>query len=188
MHRRPRNRQKDRLVDVKFFLDAFLYKGMFLSLAGFIMYFYYMSKYGGFSASDLLFAFDKWTDGYKGYTQDQLNEFVYTGQCVYFITIVITQFGNLFSTRTRHLSLFQHNPFFGPKKNLHLVRAVCISTVLAVLVVYLPFIQSTLNTRPPPIEFWMAPFGFAALLFCCDETKKYFVRKYPESLWARMSW
>ena len=45
------------------------------------MWFLYMSKQGlGFY--DVILVYDKWTDGYKGYTIDQLTHFVSVGQCI----------------------------------------------------------------------------------------------------------
>jgi sodium/potassium-transporting ATPase subunit alpha len=45
------------------------------------MWFVYMHQQGlGFH--DVILAYNNWTDGYHGYTQDQLNQFVYVGQCI----------------------------------------------------------------------------------------------------------
>ncbi|KJE91254.1 Na-K ATPase alpha1B1 subunit [Capsaspora owczarzaki ATCC 30864] len=189
MHQPPRNPKKQRFVDWRLILDAFLYKGMIIGFGAFVMFFWYMDKYGGFSAGDLLFAFNKWTDGYHGKTQDELNELVFTGQSIYFIAVVEIQFGHLFATRTRYLSFFQHNPFkAGPHRSFRLIRAMVISTILALLMVYLPFLQDYLNTRPPPTEFWFAPFGFSALLFGVDELRKRHVARNPKGLLAKVAW
>ncbi|KJE92504.1 Na/K-ATPase alpha 1 subunit [Capsaspora owczarzaki ATCC 30864] len=189
MRQPPRNRRQQRFIDWRFMVDAFLYKGMIISLGAFIMFFWYMQKYGGFGVTDLIFAFDKWTDGFHGKTQDELNELLYTGQSVYFIALVEIQFGHLFSTRTRYLSFFQHNPFkAGPHRSFRLIRAMCISIVLAILIIYVPFIQDYLNTRPPPTEFWFAPFSFSVLLFALDETRKRAVARNPRGLLAKLAW
>ncbi len=108
-----------------------------------------------------------------GRTQDQLNEYMYTAQSVYFITLVLIQFGNLCSTRTRHLSFFQHLPYKKPTRNPYLLGAVVLSVSFALLVVsfllyyilflslfkyiYIPFFNSLFNTRPIPTEFWFIP-------------------------------
>jgi len=45
------------------------------------MWFFYMSKQGlGFY--DVILMYDKWTDGLKGYSADQLSHFVSVGQCI----------------------------------------------------------------------------------------------------------
>ena len=44
------------------------------------MWFLYMSKqHLGFY--DVILVFNKWTDGWKGYTMDELTHFVSVGQC-----------------------------------------------------------------------------------------------------------
>ena len=42
--------------------------------------------------------------------ENDLNEALYHGQTVYYVSLVIMQFGNLLSTRTRRLSIFQSSP------------------------------------------------------------------------------
>ncbi|KAJ1658656.1 hypothetical protein IWQ61_002144 [Dispira simplex] len=115
--RPPRVPHRDRLVNAKLLVHAYLFAGFLETFFGHCMYFYYMQSHGGFSASELLLAFDKWTDGYKGYTQQELDNFQYTGQCIMFISLVMCQcFGNLLSIRTRYLSLFQHFPLPLPSR------------------------------------------------------------------------
>jgi sodium/potassium-transporting ATPase subunit alpha len=41
--------------------------------------------------SSLVFAFEKYSDGFYGYTEDELTNFNNVGQCVYFVTLVILQ-------------------------------------------------------------------------------------------------
>ena len=45
------------------------------------MWFLYMS-HQGLTFHDVILAYDKWTNGYKGYTKEQLTHFVYVGQCI----------------------------------------------------------------------------------------------------------
>jgi sodium/potassium-transporting ATPase subunit alpha len=45
------------------------------------MWFLYMSQQG-LAFRDVILAYDKWQDGYKGFTIEQLNHFVATGQCI----------------------------------------------------------------------------------------------------------
>jgi sodium/potassium-transporting ATPase subunit alpha len=45
------------------------------------MWFLYMSQQGlGFY--DVILVYNKWTDGFKGYSLAQLTEFVLVGQCI----------------------------------------------------------------------------------------------------------
>jgi sodium/potassium-transporting ATPase subunit alpha len=45
------------------------------------MWFLYM-KQQGLRFYDVILVYDKWADGYKGYTIDQLTHFVSVGQCI----------------------------------------------------------------------------------------------------------
>lgn len=45
------------------------------------MWFLYMRDQG-LKFYDVILMYDKWTDGYKGYTKAQLSHFVYVGQCI----------------------------------------------------------------------------------------------------------
>ncbi|CAG8502028.1 14872_t:CDS:1 [Racocetra fulgida] len=187
--RPPRNPKKSRLVDWKLLVQAYLFLGMMESFFSHCMYFRYMQKYGGFQPSDLLLAYNKWTDGYKGYTGDQLNEFIYTGQSVLFVSLVVMQaFGNLFATRTRYLSLFQHLPIKKRSSNYYLFCAQIGSILLACIIIYTPAINEALNTRPIPVEFWFIPLGFAMVIVVVDEIRKFFVRHHSPSFFYKIAW
>jgi len=146
-----------------------------------------MNNYAGILPSQLIFVFDRWQDGYLGKSIDELNEYQYTAQTIYFITLIIVQFGNLHATRTRFASVFTHNPITNAR-NLYLYYAILGSLILALLVVYIPGLNTVLNIRPPPVEFWFMPLGFALLLILLDEGRKYIVRNYPKSIIAKIAW
>ena len=98
MLRKPRNARTDRLTDWRFFFQIYLvstvqqsrrpsvndslqFIGLMMWPSAMSMWFLYMSKQGlGFY--DVILVYDKWTDGYKGYTIDQLTHFVSVGQCI----------------------------------------------------------------------------------------------------------
>jgi sodium/potassium-transporting ATPase subunit alpha len=46
------------------------------------MWFLYFKDAAGFGFYDLMFVFDQWSDGYKGYSANQLQNFVNVGNCV----------------------------------------------------------------------------------------------------------
>jgi sodium/potassium-transporting ATPase subunit alpha len=188
MSRKPRSRKTDRMVDWKLLINAYLFIGMLESFSAFFMWFYYMHSHAGISPSQLFLAFNKWSDGYLGYTGDELNEFYCTGQSVYFVTLVIVQFGNLMSIRTRHLSWLQHAPIAKKTRNPYLFIAMGISLALAIAVIYIPFFNSVFHTRPIPIEFWFIPFGFALLIPTFDELRKFANRRFPDSYIAKAAW
>ena len=51
------------------------------------MWFLYMHQQGlGFY--DVLLVYNKWTEGYKGFTLDQLTHFVSVGQCILYVHLL----------------------------------------------------------------------------------------------------
>jgi len=188
MRREPRSVTGERLVNPQLFLHAYLFTGTVNSLAAFGMFFYYMSSEAGIPPQDLFFAYDKFSDGFHGYTQDELNEILWTGQTIYFVTLVISNFGNLLGVRTRRLSFFQHNPFKKKTRNLKLFLAMFVSCNAALAVVYWPVFQDLFNSREIPWRFWLLPFCFALGLVMLDEMRKVIVRCLPWRIARRIFW
>jgi sodium/potassium-transporting ATPase subunit alpha len=76
-------------------------------------------------------------------------EAVNVAQSIYFFTLVIMQWGNLLSTRTRRLSIFSTNPF-GPKspnRNVWIPPAMLVSLGFLFFFSYVPPLQDVLLTR-----------------------------------------
>jgi len=188
MQRPPRNKKKDPMVNIKLLLHAYGFIGMMETFSAFFIWFYYMNAYGGFGPGDLILAFNNWQDGYMGYSIDQLNEFLFTGQSVFFVSLVIVQFGNLMSTRTRHLSFFQHLPWKSKTRNMRLYVAMLASLVLAGIAIYLPFFNNVFQTTAIPTECWFMPIPFAIWIFLSEELRKYLVRRFPNSIIAKLAW
>jgi sodium/potassium-transporting ATPase subunit alpha len=98
MVRKPRNARTERLTNWKFFVQIYLVcnrsvwrnldltyiTGQFIGLMVWpccmSMWFTYMSDQG-FGFYDVILVYDKWADGYKGYSLDELTHFVRAGQC-----------------------------------------------------------------------------------------------------------
>ena len=55
------------------------------------MFFIYMWKATKNPAHALFFAFEKYADGFYGYTEQELQHFNSVGQYIYFVTLVILQ-------------------------------------------------------------------------------------------------
>jgi len=191
MERKPYHPSKHHLTDWKLIVYAYFQMGMIEAAAAFFMYFYYMSD-NGIKPGDLVFAFNKWNNpnGYCGKTPDELNELLYTSQSVYFFTLVICQFGNVLSIRTRSLSLFQHPPIFSPtgKNNYKVFYSIIFSFCMAIFITYLPFFNSFFYTRPVPWKYIGIAFVFAVVVFIFDETRKWLIRRYPKSFLAKIAW
>ncbi|KAG2112551.1 uncharacterized protein F5147DRAFT_683354 [Suillus discolor] len=187
MMRKPRNARTDRLTDWKLFFQIYLFLGLMSWPCAMSMWFVYMRQQGlGFN--DVFLAYNNWAEGYHGYTLEQLNHFVYVGQCIYYVTMVFMQYGNLLAIRNRRVSLLQSNPLWGPRKNYAVPIGMVATALIAVINLYGPGLQSVFNTTPIPGMFWGPPFAFALGILCVDETRKLIVRTYPKSIIAKMAW
>ena len=79
------------LVSWQLLFHGFFLVGIFVSLFSLIAFFWCLQELGGFTVSDLFFAFTNWQDGFKGFTGDELNQFLIEAQSTCFVSIVIMQ-------------------------------------------------------------------------------------------------
>jgi len=121
-------------------------------------------------------------------TSDQLISIQHTGQCVYYVSLCVMQMFNLLSTRTRYVSFFQHNPFFGKARNLTILIGITFSSSVGLLITLVPWFNSMFKTTPVPVKFVCPALGFGIGLFLFDEIRKLLVRRYPKSFLAKMAW
>lgn len=121
-------------------------------------------------------------------TSDELATIQQTGQSIYFVALCIMQMFNLLTTRTRHVSFFQHNPFFGKARNLTIIIGIIFSTTVGLVITLVPWFNSVFKTQPVPVKYICPAIGFGAFLFLFDETRKFLVRRYPKSFLAKMAW
>lgn len=127
LSRPPRNPRKDRLVTWRLLLHAYGFLGLAESLCACAVSFWYLEKQG-IHFSKIALAYGALPEGI---TPEFYNEEVNRAQSVYFFTLVIMQFGNLLSSRTRKLSILQQNPFFGIGRNLAIFPAMGLSLAIA---------------------------------------------------------
>ncbi|KAH7173349.1 uncharacterized protein B0J16DRAFT_349923 [Fusarium flagelliforme] len=184
----PRNHKRDHLINTKIYTQAYLFTGSMETITAHSMFFLYMWRYAKLSASDLFFLFEGYSEGYHGYTKDELTKFNNTGQCVYFVTLVFLQWGNILAVRNRRLSIFQANPITKAHRNPWLLLSMLISLCIAIFVTEVPGIQKLFDTESVPIEFWLIPIPLGLGILLVDEIRKFFVRKYPKSFIARIAW
>ena len=185
---RPPRSKKDHLVNWQLILQAFFFIGLLQAFFSHLSFFLYLHWYGNFKLNEILLVFNKWNGGYKGYTQDQLNEFLYTGQTVTFTTLVLMQlFGNIFCTRTNYRSFFERPPFIKISANPWIYLSQIVSMIILMAIIFLPVVNSFFNTRPVPVEFFLIPILFCGVIFIFDEFRKLFVRN--KILWFhKFSW
>eukprot|EP00743_Colponemidia_sp_Colp-15_P005772 GILK01006204.1.p1 GENE.GILK01006204.1~~GILK01006204.1.p1 ORF type:complete len:1066 (+),score=189.62 GILK01006204.1:170-3199(+) len=189
MLRKPRNIKKDHLADFKLLAYAYFNIGLIESFAAFLGYFWYLTAQG-FSLGDIVFAYDAWTDGYHGFSQQALNEMLFASQSIFFLTLVIVQFGTVLAVRTRHMPFARHNPFSANpnKRNMHFLSYCCCSALMAVLVIVIPFMNDVFNTRQVEFKYIAPAFGFAVFIFLWDDLRKQITLKRPHGFIARLAW
>ncbi|KAJ5743873.1 hypothetical protein N7533_008743 [Penicillium manginii] len=184
----PRRPKEDHLINFRIYGQSYLFVGVMEAFSAHAMFFLYMWKAAGIPFSDLVFSFENFTDGFHGYSQDQLNSFVNTGQCVYFVTLVIMQWGNVLSVRSKRMSILQADPIRPARRNPWLPLAMLISLIIAIFVTEVPGIQSLFQTAPVPIQYWFIPLGLALGVLVMDELRKLLVRLFPKGPVAWASW
>ena len=180
----PREPKKDHLINAKIYGQAYLFMGTMETLTAHSMFFYYIYTEAGIPIRDMFFVFAKYSDGYYGHTQAELTNFLNTGQCVYFVTLVILQWGNLLGARNKRLSVFQS----GPQKNPWLICGPIMSLVIAIFVTEVKGIQNLFGTASVPIKFWLLPIPLAIGLLMIEELRKLAVRTWPNGPIARVAW
>ncbi|KAG9074209.1 hypothetical protein FS749_014263, partial [Ceratobasidium sp. UAMH 11750] len=175
LSRRPRNVKTARLADWRLLTHAYLFLGVIESLCAMSMSFWYLQR-NGVPFSDLVLGFGNWPT----LDAEKLNK----AQSVYFFTLVIMQWGNLLATRTRKLSILQHKP----SGNWYIFPAMACALIIGIFFSYVPFFQHTFLTRGVPVEHYFLPLAFGAGILILDETRKWFVRRYPRGLLAKLAW
>jgi sodium/potassium-transporting ATPase subunit alpha len=184
----PRNAKEDHLINLKIFGQAYLFIGVIEAVTAHAMFFFYFWRYARIPARELFFAFEKYKDGFHGYTQAELTHFKNTGQCIYFVTLVILQCGNLFSIRNKRLSILQADPVRPARRNPYLVVCALLSVAIAIFVTEIPGFQNLYGTAPVPIEFWLIPLPLAVGIMAMDEIRKLIVRAFPKGPLAKIAW
>ncbi|KAG6016054.1 hypothetical protein E4U54_002417 [Claviceps lovelessii] len=184
----PRNHKRDHLINTKIYIQAYLFTGTMETCIAHAMFFLYYWQAAGIPIKDLFFAFEKYSAGFHGYTQDELTYFNSVGQSVYFVTLVILQWGNILAVRNRRLSIVQADPFTAKRRNPWLLLSMLISLCIAIFVTEVPGIQSLFGTASVPIRFWLIPIPLAIGILCMDEIRKLVVRLFPNGPVAKIAW
>jgi sodium/potassium-transporting ATPase subunit alpha len=71
----PRNHRRDHLINARIYVQTYLFIGVIETICAHSMFFLYMWKAAKTPASSLFLAFEKYTDRFYGYSQDELNHF-----------------------------------------------------------------------------------------------------------------
>lgn len=180
----PRNPKNSHLINLPIYFQSYGFIGMMETITAHSMFFYYIYTAAGIPINKMFFAFAHFSDGYFGHTQAELNNFLSTGQCVYFVTLVILQCFNLMSVRNKRMSIFQR----GPQHNWYLFLGPVVSIAIAIFVTEVKGIQNLFGTAHVPIKFWMLPIPLGLGLLMMDEIRKLLVRTWPKGPIAKIAW
>ena len=184
----PRNSKKDHLINLKIYAQSYLFIGIMETTCAHAMFFLYMYRHAKIPVHALFFAFEKYSDGFYGYTADELTRFNTVGQSVYFVTLVILQWGNILSVRNKRLSILQADPFREKRRNPWLLVSMVISLAIAIFVTECKGIQDLFITASIPLEFWFLPLPLALGILVMDEIRKLVARTWPKGPIARIAW
>lgn len=183
--RRPRNVKKDKLVDWKLLFHAYIFLGLQETVCSFAMAYWYAQR-KGVAFSVLWLGYGEYPPSYdRTYVAQVLAE----ASSIYFVNLVIMQWFNLLSTRTRRLSIFQQPPAFNKAtQNLWLFPAILFSLVVIFVFLYIPGLDVAIGSSRIPVEYFFFPIAFGFFMLFTDEVRKYFVRKCPKGFLARIAW
>ncbi|KAJ7366054.1 hypothetical protein DFH08DRAFT_162880 [Mycena albidolilacea] len=182
--RKPRNRKKDRLADVRLLGHAYLFIGILETLTSMTAAFYFGFQRNGVPFSALWRKY-----GTSSVDPALLAELTNRAQSLYFFNLVIMQWFNLLSTRTRRLSLFQQNPVGSSMtRNVYIFPAMLVALALACFFSYTPWFQHIFLTRGISAEFFFLPMAYGTVLLFLDEARKWWNRSHPNSWLARIAW
>lgn len=182
--KKPRSVTGERLVDMKLFMHSYFTIGTYYAFTSMLVCFLYFQRKG--------IPFKNLTLSYGDFgeiTSESVANVGESASSVYFVNLVIMQFFNLMAVRTRHLSIFQHPPIMNPLTNNYLAFvAIVFALGVTFFFNYIPWFNKVLGTGHVPVEYYFIAVGFGAVVLLYDEIRKYYVRKYPKSILAKMAW
>lgn len=160
-------RCKEKVIDSRLLAHSLLFLAPLTTFFAYVNFFLYFKIFAGLNPSDLVFG---------NFVDDPDKQTILTAQTVGFYTIVVMQsFGNLYSIRTRYLSLARSNPLSRPYKNIGLVFT-SIGIVLN-LSIFLLFTINDLTARIPPI-FYAISIGFSTFTLVVNELRKTVLKRF----------
>jgi sodium/potassium-transporting ATPase subunit alpha len=183
--RKPRVPGKDRLVDWKLIAHCYFFIGILQSLTSFFAAFWYLDRRG------LGFSLFWWQYGAlpEDVDADYVAQELKVASSIFFVNLVVMQFFNLLSVRTRRLSILQHPPVFRKStQNWRLWPAIAFALVMIFFWLYIPEFWRVLGTAEVPVEYFFLPAGFGVAILLLDEARKWAVRRWPGSVVARCAW
>jgi sodium/potassium-transporting ATPase subunit alpha len=201
----PRNRHVDKLVTWPLISFSYIQIGLIQAFAAFTTFFYVLNR-EGFTTDFILeerVAFE-WIDEDSGkdtcfrcsevaigtnpfFPLERCADFDYRNlalrkaQTAFLATIVICQIGCGIACKTRMNSIVSQG-FRNTVFNYGVFQEICLILAL----VYVPFLHAAFGTEPLEGPEWGIGVPFAIAILCYDESRKYLIRTFPDSLFKRM--
>lgn len=182
MKRKPRDPNKDKLVNERLISMSYGQIGMMQAAAGFFTYFVIMGE-NGFWPAHLFGLRRAWDSKAINDLQDSYNQewtyknrkiLEYTCHTAFFISIVIVQWADLIICKTRrnsivHQGMTNHTLNFG----------LLFETTAAAFLSYCPGMDVALRMYPLKFVWWLPALPFSLLIFVYDETRRFILRRNP---------
>ena len=131
MTRPPIDRRTAHLVDWRVVVQAYGILGSICTFSAFLCQFLVLPIQGPPPRLPLLRvtwgSADPYTcsaDASVSVSLDDQTEFNLTAQSIYFIALIVVNWFQVMATRTRYASIVQHNPLWGPGRNLWLFASI----------------------------------------------------------------
>ena len=179
MRRKPRNAKVDKLVTAKLMSFAYLQIGIIQALAGIYTFFVVMGDFG-FAPWDLFGKAEIFIDPEPDQATIKITpeeraknvNALANGQTAAFASIIVVQWADLMVCKTRMLSLFQQG-----MRNMVLNSGMVFETILGLFIVYMPFLDVALGTRPLfPRHLGLPSIPFFFYILAYDELRKLWIR------------
>jgi sodium/potassium-transporting ATPase subunit alpha len=188
MSRPPSIREKDHLLNLKLLVHAYLFVGSFECFTAFFCYCYYWID-NGVPFYSFMFTYENFgTNPVTPFDSNTLILMTNVSQSVYYCSMCLFQFFNFFATRTRYASILEHNPFWGKGRNWYIFGAMLISAGVQLIITQIAWFNQVFGTGPVPVKYVMPTLGFGMLWLIIDELRKWYIRKFPRSIAAKIAW
>ncbi|MDD3043477.1 MAG: cation-transporting P-type ATPase, partial [Methanosarcinaceae archaeon] len=167
MRRAPRPKE-EKLLTPRMLFTSYGIKGPIEAAAGFFCYFAVLRDGG-------------WTWGQGLPYSDPLYMQAITA---FFSAVILCQLANVFTSRTRHQSVFTKGLF----ENRLVLLGIASELLILAFIIWSPLAHLIFNTSPLPLNYLALAIPFALFLLVVDELRKYFIRKDVKVITRFMEW
>jgi sodium/potassium-transporting ATPase subunit alpha len=156
MMKRPPRKMKERLLNLRLLVRAYLFLGPIEALACMFGFFYVLYNGGWIWGSTL--------------PSHNMLYLQATTACL--TAIIITQIGNVFACRSDRESVFSTGFF----TNRLIFGGIILEILLQVFIIYHPFGNKVFGTAPIGLDVWLVLLPFSAFLLFVEELRKAIIR------------